>query len=124
MLRRATTDRLITQQNLRILIASAIFIAVVGFFVFEFRSLRAPLLVVEAPDADAATTEQVIDVRGRTTPDADVTVNGRPLYIGSSGEFEERFSLFPGVNTLTFEAKNRYGKTTRIVRRIVVSFTP
>lgn len=124
MFRPRTTERLVTQQNLRILIASVTFVGVLGFFLYEFKSLRAPSLVIEAPNADMITTETAINVRGRTAPDADVSVNGRPLYIGSSGEFEERFSLFPGVNTLTFEAKNRYGKTTRVVRRIVVSFTP
>jgi len=113
-------ERYLTQRNFRILLAALIFTGVVGLFLYGSRSLRAPTLVVSAPAKDTATSEDIVDVRGRTDPDADVTVNGRPLYIGSSGEFEERLYLVKGVNALSFEAKNRYGKTTSITRYLVV----
>lgn len=113
-------ERYLTQRNFRILLALAVFAGVAGLFLYGMRSLRAPTLIISVPVEDAATTQDFIDVRGNTDPDADVTLNGRPLYIGSSGSFEERLYLVKGVNTLSFEAKNRYGKTTRVLRYLVL----
>jgi len=120
MVPRAAGERYLTQRNFRLLVAALIFAGVAGLFLYGTRSLRAPTLVVSAPEKDAATSQNIIDVRGRTDPDADVMVNGRPLYIGSDGAFEERLYLVKGVNALSFEAKNRYGKTTSLTRYLVV----
>ena len=117
---RTANERYLTQRNFRMLLGVLVFGGVVGLFLYGTRSLRAPTLVVESPATDAITREAILDVRGRTDPDADVTVNGRPLYIGSSGAFEERLYLVQGVNALSFEAKNRYGKTTSLTRYLVV----
>ncbi len=110
----------INQRNFVLLIAAMVVAAIVGFFAYEFKFLRAPGLEILEPPGDIATEATRYDLRGRTDPDADLTLNGRPLYSGGSGEFSERIYLFKGVNRLEFEAKNRYGKTTRVVRYIVV----
>lgn len=112
--------RYITQRNFALVMAATVLAAIVGFFSYEFKFLRSPALVVSAPSRDIIAERTVYDVRGRTDPDADLTLNGRPLYSGETGEFSERIYLFRGVNRLDFEAKNRYGKTTRVTRYIVV----
>ncbi len=114
-------ERHINQRNFVLALAGAVIAAVLGFFAYEFRLLGAPDLEVSAPRQDIAVTENAFDVRGRGDPDANLTVNGRPLYSGETGEFIERIHLVPGVNRLDFEAKNRYGKTTRITRYIVAN---
>lgn len=113
-------QRYINQRNFVLVIAGVLLASVVGFFVYEFKFLRAPKLVILAPTQDIISESDVLDVRGRTDPDADLTLNGRPLYSGETGEFTERVYLAKGVNQLDFEATSRYGKTARIVRYVVV----
>lgn len=120
MLPRRIPQRHINQRNFLAAVAALLLAAVLAFFGYEFRLLGAPGLEVTEPPRDIAASEDVFDVRGRGDADADLTVNGRPLYSGGTGEFTERIYLVKGVNRLDFEAKNRYGKTTTITRYIVV----
>ncbi len=120
MIRRSTSHRYITQRNFKIAVVVAGAALIIGFFTYQFKFLRAPALKVSLPDTDITVESDFFDVRGRTDPDADLTLNGRPLYSGETGEFTERIYLVPGVNRLDFEAKNRYGKTATLIRYIVV----
>ncbi len=113
-------ERYITQRNFILALAGLILAAIAGFFAYEFKFLRSPALMITDPGGDRIAGSRTVDVRGRTDPDADLTLNGRPLYSGETGEFSERLYLFNGVNRLEFESKNRYGKTTRITRYVVI----
>ena len=110
----------VNQRNFFLAIAGIIFAAMVGFFIYEFKFLRAPFLEITDPPLDAVIESLLFEVKGRGDPDADLTLNGRPLYSGGTGGFTEKVYLFKGVNELEFEAKNRYGKITKIIRYIVV----
>ena len=112
----------INQRNFVLVIAAIILLIIIAFFGFEFRSLGAPMLEILTPERDVRATSDVFDVKGRADRDADITLNGRPLFSGGTGEFTERVFLVPGVNRLEFSAKNRYGKTTVVIRYIVVPF--
>lgn len=120
MITRRIPQHYITQQNFVLAVAAVVLAAIIGFFAYEFKFLRSPALVVGAPERDLIAEHTAFDVRGRTDPDADLTLNGRPLYSGETGEFTERIYLVKGANRLEFESKNRYGKTTRVTRYIVV----
>lgn len=120
MIYRRTTSSYITQRNFVLAVAGAVLAAIIGFFAYEFKFLRSPNLEVLDPPRDLAIAQTAYEVRGRGEADADLTLNGRPLYSGETGEFAEGIHLFQGVNRLEFEAKNRYGKTTRVTRYIVV----
>lgn len=122
MIQRIQRSRHINQRNFKAAIASAGILAVLGFFIYQFKFLRPPSLELSSPTRNTVTADLAVDVRGRTDdPEADLTLNGRPLYSGESGEFTERIYLSPGPNRLDVEAKNRYGKTTKITRYIVVA---
>lgn len=110
----------VNQRNFVLTLAGIVLALIIAFFGYEFKSLRAPRLEVLGPARDIETTSTTFDVRGTTDPDADLSLNGRPLYSGGTGEFSERVLLASGVNRLEFSAKNRYGKTTIIIRYIVV----
>lgn len=120
MIYRRTTSHYITQRNFVLAVAGAVLAAIVGFFAYEFKFLRTPKLELSSPTQDIISGNGAFDVRGRSDPDADLTLNGRPLYSGETGKFSERIYLFQGVNRLEFEAKSRYGRTTRMTRYIVV----
>lgn len=118
---RRAPQRYVTQRNFKLAVGGAAVAIVIGFFAYEFKFLRAPSLELFAPAEDIATDSNAFDVRGAShDPDADLTLNGRPLYSGETGEFTERIYLVKGVNRLDFEAKNRHGKTTHVTRYIIV----
>ncbi len=110
----------VNQRNFKIAIVAIGLLVILGFFGYEFKFLRSPNLEISAPDRDLTTNASLFDIHGRTDQDADLTVNGRPLYSGETGEFTERIYLAKGVNALEFVAGNRYGKTTTITRYIIV----
>ncbi len=114
------SPRLVNQRNFVLAVAGLALAAIIGYFAYEARFLREPRLELRHPARDLIIEADAIELSGRTDPEAELTVNGRPLYIGETGEFEERLLLVTGLNRLEFEAKNRYGKTTRITRYIVV----
>lgn len=113
-------DRYINQRNFKIAVSLAAIALISGFFVSELKFLRPPALEISEPSQDIETGSAAFDVRGRTDPDADLTMNSRPLFSAGNGEFTERVYLVKGVNELAFVARNRYGKTTALTRYIVV----
>ena len=110
----------INQRNFVLAVAGILVAAIIGFFIYQLKFLRSPRLEILSPERDVTTEHSTWDVRGRADPDADLTLNGRPLYIGEAGEFSERVYLFTGTNRLEVEAKNRYGKITTVTRYVVV----
>lgn len=120
MIRRDLKTQYLNQRNFALVSAGVALLAIAGFFIYEFKFLRAPELNVYDPARDLATNKDFYDVAGRADQDADLTLNGRPLYSGGTGEFTERIYLVKGLNKLEFEAKNRYNKTTKIIRYVVV----
>lgn len=109
----------VNQRNFVLAVCGLALVTIVGYFAYEFRYLRHPRLKVMSPASDVIAEVGMFNVRGITDPDADLTLNSRPLYSGETGEFEERISLAKGINRLEFEAKNRYGRRTSLVRYIV-----
>lgn len=121
MIRRLSSSRHINQRNFTLAVGGALVAVIAAFFAYQLKFLRAPGLEMLDPSRDIIADADVFDVRGRTDdPEADLTLNGRPLYSGGAGEFTERIHLVKGVNALELEAKNRYGRATRITRYIVV----
>src|SRR3989338_533310 len=103
-------------------IVAIILLAVFSFYLFyQFRFyFREPELVLEIPAGDMVISEPNIEINGRIDADSALTMNGRPIYIKETGEFQERVNLGQGLNALEFEAQNKAGKITKIVRYILV----
>lgn len=73
-------------------------------------NLSAENLVVNFPE---------ITIVGTASYISELTLNGKELYIGENGVFEETFGLKEGVNILKFEAVSRLGRDTELVKRVV-----
>ena len=48
-----------------------------------------------------------------------LTLNGKELYIGENGIFEDQVKLREGVNAIAFEARNIFGRSTQLVKNVV-----
>ncbi len=78
----------------------------------------APVLTTDWPQGGVVVSERKVEVRGKTDPDATVTVNGVSAFVRSDGKFFDQVALEPGRNTLTIVATSRYGKTITVTREV------
>lgn len=91
-----------------------------GYLGFQYRSMfLAPVLIVDSPKQNEQTKPEVT-VSGKTDPNATVLVNNELVLPNNNGEFIKNITLFPGKNSITLKAKNRFGKETVLQRSINV----
>ncbi len=81
-------------------------------------SLAAPYLAIMEPNGDKTTDMPGIAVRGRTTPGADVNVNGMPVLPDATGAFSTIIDLEPGPNHITITAVSPLGASVEKSRNI------
>jgi hypothetical protein len=95
-------------------------VAVLGYLLWQFSSLAAaPSLAVSSPESDQVLTGAEIDVSGRTTPGADISVNDSPVLTDTDGNFNEKVALQDGVNVIRITAKSKLGKVTTVTRNVL-----
>lgn len=95
-------------------------LAVLWYLLMQFSALAAPpTLVITSPDADRVQVGAVLDVAGRTTPGADVSVNDSPVLTDTDGNFSEKVALQEGANAIKVVAKSKLGKTTSVTRNVL-----
>ena len=99
-------------------------IALVAFFILLGIQLMhftgAPRLVLNEPGDQFVVDHPLVQVKGTTEKESQLTVNGREITIDRAGNFDMQIDLQPGVNTLEFLVRNRFGKETRVTRNGVV----
>ncbi|MDO8600402.1 MAG: helix-turn-helix domain-containing protein [bacterium] len=93
----------------------------VGYFGINLvASYSSPALTFSDGGGDREIQERVFAFQGTTHPEADLTMNGRIVYLNESGEFQERVLLANGLNAFEFVVENKFGKITKIIRYIYV----
>jgi flagellar hook assembly protein FlgD len=66
----------------------------------------------------ASFSDPQIQVTGRTSPGAQVTVNRKPVTVGSLGDFQTMVDLTEGANLIEFTALDQAGNATNVTRRV------
>ncbi len=117
-----SAPRLVITPGLVLTIATVVFVALFfGYVIYQYRSFAgAPILIVDQPRTDLTVSNPLLNVVGRTDPDAIITLNGQQIGIGEKGTFSAHITLAEGVNTLNFVAENKLGKTNKVTRTVVV----
>lgn len=111
---------MITPKKIVFFLFVLFFVLVALYFWREICFLvRPPSLEVFQPPADIVVNQEKFEVVGKTTPFAHLTLNGEELYLDKDGGFRKEIALSGGLNTLKIEAKNRFGKTNTIIRKII-----
>ena len=100
------------------LLALAVFFIFLGIQLMHFTG--APRLALNEPDDQFVVNVPLVQVKGVTEKESQLTVNGRDVTIDGAGNFDAQIDLQPGVNTLEFLVRNRFGKETRLTRAGVV----
>lgn len=105
-------------KNLLLFVLIALFVI---YFIYEARNLFYGLSVtINYPPDGIALQRSMIPVEGTVKNASFVMLNGRKIYTDESGRFREELILAPGINILTLEATDRFGKTVRDIHRVVV----
>jgi hypothetical protein len=98
-----------------------LFLVLVGLYFYREIAflIKTPVLEVIQPSADTTVTQETFEIFGKTDPSAYLTVNHKQVYIDKEGNFQTKIELSEGINIIKVEAKNRFGKTSEIIRRII-----
>lgn len=105
-------------RNLALILLAVIFVGYLGWQVNGI--LQPPKLEVYNPVEGYVTAEPTTLVQGNTEKEAWLLINGQETTPNDAGHFEIPVDLLNGVNTITVSAIKRHGKTTTVVRHIVV----
>src|SRR3989344_575615 len=78
-----------------------------------------PKLTVSQPN-EAATVLSPVTVVGKTERDASLTLNGKTISLEPDGSFTTSFESIDSTATLNFQATSRRGKTTTLMRHVII----
>lgn len=100
----------------RIFTAAVIVLVVLGGFFYLYKEIgrfaAVPRLVLTQPGSNEASVEgNSLVIAGFTDEDAKLAINDQPVVVNDRGEFRENVILQEGVNTITINSVNRFGKT-------------
>ncbi len=86
---------------------------------------EAPMIEIESP-AEGSTVElrrnQLTTIRGKTEPNARVSIDGRLVYANAEGNFSSTYELKEGENKIEIRATDRGGNESEKV--LTVTFRP
>jgi len=86
---------------------------------FEYRFLvDAPFLEVTIPSDQTNTEVSIIQVSGRTEPEAKVKINDQEIQVDLSGRFSQEITLTENVNNLVITSTSKGGKVTKVERTV------
>jgi len=77
-----------------------------------------PQLQVTKPAFDFVSLKEEIEIEGKTNAHI-LLINGKEVPLEEDGSFFYKFSLMPGLNILRIEAKNYFGRSKIIERKVI-----
>lgn len=107
--------------NSKFLLAFPAVLIIAGFIIFQFGPLFfGPKLIVNSPKNGEVINGTVVEVSGKSDPDASVVINDDEVSVVLTGSFRKSLYVFSGDQKITVTAKNRFGKQTQKVINIKV----
>lgn len=98
------------------LIAVAV-LFVVGYGIFNSRFIiQGPEITLEALDEESntiITEDKTLFLKGKVLHSSFISINGRPIFIDETGQFNEKLLLSSGVSIIDIYAKDKFGKEVR-----------
>lgn len=90
--------------------AVAVFIVVAYAVWRSFPYASGPRIEIFQPIDGSTATSPTVTVIGRALRVSSVTMNGRDISLTENGDFNETLVVFPGMNFISFQAKDRFGR--------------
>jgi len=89
---------------------------------FQARFLITGPQITLTDEPDTRQNERVVTLTGKALNITHLWLNGRQIYTDVNGYFEEALVLENSYTITTLQAKDRYGRETRVVRSF--AYTP
>lgn len=100
---------------------TAVLVLLAGYGLLEAWPLIAgPSLSISSPTNNASFPGGAVAITGHALRAADLTLDGSPLLHDQDGSFSSTLTFPRGGSILTFEARDRFGRTVTAVRSIYV----
>jgi cytoskeletal protein RodZ len=80
-----------------------------------------PKLILLSPAEGTISYQPEVPIQGETEKESQLVANGKEIKVDENGRFNDTILLSAGVNTITLSTTKKHGKTTTIVRHVVVS---
>jgi len=110
----------ITPQIFRYIIISAIVLALIIYLGLQINKIFiAPELIVTQPEKNLTTSQNFIEIKGKTEKESRVFINNKEIYIDSNGEFRATLDLQKGLNTIKIAAVRKHSKENVIFREVL-----
>jgi len=104
-------------QNLRLIKTTGVLILafiIIIFAIFRsFNYISGPSLEIYSPINGANIESSTIKVTGQALRINKITLNGNPITIDEQGNWSETLIIFPGLNTITIEAQDQFGRINK-----------
>lgn len=118
---RQSQREIITPKLIRNISIGIVVLLLLTYVIFEVTNIFSPpSLTVDSPQDYTSVVESTITVTGTTEPESELTINGRQVYLDSSGRFSVDVSLTEGMNEIIVSATKKRGKSTSIQRNIIL----
>ena len=88
-------------------------LGIIGYLVFQYINfIKPPVLVVNTPKDGQIVTDTIIEVSGKTNPEATIVINKQPVLVDDDGNFKTQLEVFEGTKDISIRAVSRSGKVT------------
>jgi len=85
---------------------------ILSYAFFEARNIiYGPQINLMLPNKTITVHSPIIQIKGNVKYVISISLDGRTIKIDRDGNFTEKLLLIPGLNTFTFKATNKFGKT-------------
>lgn len=106
----------------RFLLLTTFFTAIILYGLFRSENLFiGPELSVTKPASGTVVHDAFVTVTGRAERIAEITLEGRKIFIDREGRFTESLLLARGYNSITIEAADRFGRRTTKTLQLVLN---
>lgn len=104
-----------------LLLIGIIAVFLFAYILFQYRyAIINPPLDVYAPKDRAILSTNILEVKGKTEPQASIYINKEPVTVDEDGNFTKTISVFPGNFVLNIEAINKFKKISTVKRVVEI----
>lgn len=93
------------------LIGFGIIIIVIYAIWRSLNYISGPSIDIFQPIDGSAISSTTVTIIGRANRVNSLLLNGKTIFIDEAGNFTETIIVFPGLNVVTFTAKDQFGRT-------------
>jgi hypothetical protein len=95
----------------KVLVAAAVIIIIAAYAIGRSDNYaRGPEIDISAPTNGYAATTSTIEIIGRALRVNSLSLNGKQISVDERGKFDEIIIVFPGINFVKLEARDRFGR--------------